>query len=111
MKPILYKKNKHTQEYNSLYNKCYRKNCANGSKKEFDENSKRICKLHDSQTLEQIQNLKTKWTPQVKNIFFGKMKLSELWVKLALTIDETDIALYNSSQLIHSLQCYNSLHL
>lgn len=107
--PILYKKNKHTQEYNSLYNKCYRKNCANGSKKEFDENSKRICKLHDSQTLEQIQNLKTKWTPQVKNIFFGKMKLSELWVKLALTIDETDIALYNSSQLIHSLQCYNSL--
>ena len=33
--PILYKKNQHTQEYNSLYNKCYRKNWANGSKKEF----------------------------------------------------------------------------
>lgn len=106
---IIYKKNQHTQEYNSLYNKCYRKNWANGSKKEFDENSKRINELHNLQTLDQIQNLKTKWTPKIKNIFFGKMKLSELWLKLALTIDETDIALYNSSQLIHSLQCYSSL--
>lgn len=104
-----YRKTEHTSEYFSIFNKCYRNNKGYGSKMEFEDNARRIIKLHENQTLEQIKNLKTKWTPEIKKKFFGKMKLSELWQKLALTIDETDIALYNSSQLVHSLQCYSSL--
>jgi len=99
----------HTQEYIQLYNSCYRVRKGQKSKDDFDTNAINILKLHSSQTLTQIKELKEKWTPETKKIFFGQMKLSDLWIKLALTVDTTDVALYNSSQLIHCIQCYISL--
>lgn len=99
----------YTIEYKKIYNKCYRNNTGTDSKKEFDENAVRIIKLHSQQTLEQSLNLRSKWTMDDTKVYFGKMTVWDLFCKLALTVDKTDIALYNTNQFIHCIQTYVSM--
>jgi hypothetical protein len=110
LKPRLFnnQEKKYTIEYKKIFNKCYRNNEAKVSKEEFDKNASKIVDRHNKQTLGDCFALQAKWLVDDK-IFFGRLTVWELFCKLSMTVDKSDIALYNTNQLIHCVQVYVSM--